>query len=169
MKKLIIFLLIAAAAKYGWDRYQLALEKAKAPDVFTNPVYAVVRFKLQFQGRSFDEVVFAQTRDPVDCQSYSKMIINQAERPDQKGLSWTLQSSECKTELEPRYAKLFDNQPTSVTYLSLGRGGRDERETRVIYWNITVEESDRACSGVSQMQAGHGRKGAVRCIHAQKQ
>lgn len=160
--------MLAVAAKYGWDRYQLALEKAKAPDVFINPVYAVVRLKLDAQGRSFDEVIYAKTRDAADCQSYSKVLLDQATRSDQQGLSWTLQSSECKTELDSRYAKLFDNQPTSVTYLSLGRGDRDERETRIIYWGVTVEESEKVCSGVSQMQKGHGRKGAIQCIHAQK-
>ena len=49
-------------------------ESAKALDVFVNPVYAVVRLKLDAKGRSFDEVIYAKTRDAADCQSYSKSL-----------------------------------------------------------------------------------------------
>lgn len=167
MKKLIFLILIVAVGKYAWDHYQKTPEDTKKPDIFAKPVYAVIRLSAQVKGRSFEEAIFAETRDVADCQNYSKVLENQATRPDEKGLSWQLQSSECKNELDDRYAKLFQNQPTSVTYLSLSRGNRQEREVRIVYWGVTVEESHRVCEGVSRMQ--QGRKGAVRCVRATKE
>ena len=166
MKKLIFLILIIVVGKYSWDRYQKTLEEAKKPDVFVNPVYAVVRLEIKAQGRAFEEVIFAETRDVADCQNASKAIVGEATHSDQQGLSWQLKSSECKNELDDRHTKLFKNQPTSVTYLSLSRGSPKEREVRVVYWGVTVEESDRVCGGVSRMQ--QGRKGAVKCILAQR-
>ena len=69
--------------------------------------------------------------------------------------------------LSPRYAKLFDNEPTFVTYLSMARGDRRERETRLLYWGVSMEESDKVCDEVSKMQSR--RKGAVTCVRAVRQ
>jgi hypothetical protein len=159
MKKIIILVFFFIALKYGWDRYQPGSVQADDLAAFANPVYAVVRFKFEARGRSFDQVVFVQAKDAADCDKFSKNTANNGLR---KG--WKLGSSECITDLEPRYVSLFENLPSFVTYLSLSRGSQNEREERIIYWGVSVEESDRVCGGVSQMQKE--RKGAATCIRA---
>jgi hypothetical protein len=122
---------------------------------------------MEGRGRSIEQVIFAKTVDQADCKKYSQNTLGQISRRDEAlnpGRGWKVQSSECKTELTPRYAKLFDNEPASLTYLSIARGDRYEREVRLIYWGVTLEESDKVCDGVSQMQIGY--KGTVRCIRA---
>ena len=161
MKNIIIVVVVVATAMYFWNSHQL---EAANPKVISNPVYAEVRMELDAQGRSFEEVILAETVDAADCQQYSKALQAKAMRQNENGLAWKLKSSECKAELESRAARFFENKRTEVSYLSLARGDRMEREVRVVYWGVTTDESDRVCAGVSQMQIE--RKGAVTCIPA---
>ncbi|OYT88824.1 MAG: hypothetical protein CFE43_20500 [Burkholderiales bacterium PBB3] len=124
---------------------------------------------LDARGRTFEQVFFAKTVDDADCKKYSKNVIDDLQKKqahDSAG-QWVVKLSECKPDLAPRYAKLFDNEPTFVTYLSMARGERRERETRLLYWGVSVDESDRVCDSVSKLQ--NGRKGAVTCIRAARQ
>jgi hypothetical protein len=164
MKKIIMLVLVVAAASYFWQRSK----QTQGPEVISNPVYAEARVKMDFPGRSVEGVMLAKTADEADCQKHIQILERQLESLAASVCpTCKLQSSQCKAELPNRLAKLFDNTPTSVTYLSLARGERSEREFRVIYWGVTADESDRLCGAVSQFQKG--RKGAVTCIRAQRE
>ncbi len=168
MKKIIIFLLIVAAAYYFLQRYHKAHDVDLDPEVIVNPVYAEARVKFETPGRTVDGVMLMQTVDQADCQKQSHALERYL-KESQASICPTckLQPSECKTELEPRYLKLFDNKTSSVTYLSLPRGDRSERELRLIYWGVTLEESDRLCSALPAFQKG--RKGVVTCVRAPRE
>ena len=118
--------------------------------------------------RSFEQVLFMQTVNQADCKKYSDATLKALfDRETSTGdTHWTIKSSECKVELSARYASLFDNEPTFVTYLSMARGEPREREMRLIYWGVSAAESDKVCDGVSRMQSQ--RKGSVTCIRARK-
>jgi hypothetical protein len=163
VKKLIILLCIVGAAIYLFQRQR---QSSLDPEVISHPTYAEIHMNLDARSRTFEQVMFAKTVDEADCKKYSKEVVEslqKAQASDPAG-QWIVKSSECKSELAPRHAKLFDNEPTFVTYLSMARGDRREREARLIYWGVSSEESDRVCDGVSKMQSG--RKGTVTCIRA---
>ena len=163
MKKLVLILAIMVVAFY---LYQQKQQSALDPEVIAKPTFAEIRMSLDARGRNFEQVFFAKTVDETDCKKYSKDVVDglQKKQANDSAGQWVLKSSECKPELAPRYAKLFDNEPTFVTYLSMARGDRRERETRLIYWGVSTEESDKVCDGVSKMQSG--RKGGVTCVRA---
>lgn len=165
MKKIIFFVIIIGAAIQLYLRHQ---QSVLNPEVIANPVYAEVHMTLDARNRSFEQVLFAKTVNQDDCKKYSDATLKQlfdheTSTGDQR---WKIKSSECKAELSNRYAQLFENEPTFVTYLSMTRGDPKEREVRLIYWGVSAAESDRVCDGVSQLQSQ--RKGAVTCIRASK-
>jgi hypothetical protein len=164
MKKLI-FVIAIGAAIYFYLRHQ---QSVLNPAVIANPVYAEIHMTLDARGRSFEQVLFIQTVNQADCKRYSEATLKQLFDRETSGgdMHWKVKSSECKAELSARYAQLFDNEPTFVTYLSMPRGDPKEREMRLIYWGVSATESDKVCDGVSQMQSQ--RKGAVTCIRASK-
>jgi hypothetical protein len=160
MKKIIVVLLIVGAAVFFWQRKQ----QAQNPDVIANRVYAEMRIKMALPGREIEGVMLGKTADQADCQKHTQELerVTTAACPTCK-----VQTSECKTELATRYTKFFDNTPTTITYLSLARGAPTEREFRVIYWGISLEESDKLCAIAPAFQKG--RKGAVTCVRAARE
>lgn len=161
MKKLLLLIIVLAGAAYWYQGKRLAQLN---PEVIANPTYAEIHMTLDARGRTFEQVLFAETVDAADCKKYSADTLQklaQRQAGDSAG-QWVLKSSECKTELLPRHAALFENKPGFITYMRMARGDRTERETRLIYWGVSLEESNKVCNGVSQMQ--NGRKGAVTCI-----
>lgn len=166
VKKVIIFILILATAKFLFEWRQHSVDASLNPEVIAHPVYAEVHMSLGARDRSFEQVWLAKTVDQMDCKKYSQETLRHLfeGQASDNGENWQVQSSECKAELAPRYAKLFDNEPTFLTYLSMARGDRHEREVRLIYWGLSLEESDRVCDGVSKLQSSS--KGAVTCIRA---
>jgi hypothetical protein len=161
MKKIVVILLIVCAGYYFWQRQH---QQAQGPDVIANPVYAEMRIKMAFPGREVEGVMLGKTADQADCQKHTQELerVTTTACPTCK-----VQTSECKTELASRYTKFFDNVPSTVTYLSLARGDRAEREFRVIYWGVTLAESDKLCEIAPAFQKG--RKGAVTCIRAARE
>jgi hypothetical protein len=172
MKKLIVLVVIVLLAKYGWDQQKAKFSgDDQNPDVITHPTYAEVRINMTLGSRSLDGVMFAKTVNQADCEVYGKAaqasvmkMVGASSGPGAPAIHVT--SSECKSALTPRNAKLFENQPTFVNYLALDRGDRSEREIRVIYWGITAEEGERVCAMAPMMQ--QGRKGQVTCIRSAK-
>jgi hypothetical protein len=166
MKKIIILLVVLGAGKLFLQWRQLPVDDPLNPEVIAHPVYAEVHIGLDIKSRSLELVLFAKTLDQAECQKYSqetleKLFVRQASSDVGK---WQVQSTECKTELAPRFARLFDNEPTFSTYLSMARGERHEREIRIINWGLSAEESDKVCDGLAKLQSGH--KGTVKCIRA---
>jgi hypothetical protein len=168
LKNFIIFVVVVAGAVYAWRAHReaeaRALDEARNPDVISNPTYAEVRAEMDYQGRSTEAVLFAKTVDQADCEKYAPAIQKLLLQPQDNGATWTFKSSKCSPDISSRNAVLFENKPTFVTYLSFARGDRHEREARLIYWGVTVEESDRLCDGVSNLQSGW--KGTVTCVRA---
>jgi hypothetical protein len=134
------------------------------PDVIDNPVYAENRMTIDFSNRSIESVIFIKTIDEAECKKYSKNIQDgfQKASPNLK-LRWVAKSSECKSELPPRYAKLFDNVPASVAYLSVSGGGR-QREIRMLTLGVSVEESDMVCDIFSKNNPFKGTATCIRTI-----
>jgi hypothetical protein len=166
MKKLIVFLLVIGALYYmattaQWKNLGLM---GRDPSAIANPVYAVMRFRTEFQDRSVDMVALVKTFDQEDCRTGSDKSVDRVLRPEHPdgGLVWQLVSSECKSVLDSRSAKLFDNIPTYVNYVSAAPGAASEREIRLIFWGVTADEGDMMCGQIPRMQARW--KGAVTCI-----
>ncbi|WP_417069185.1 hypothetical protein [Niveibacterium terrae] len=166
MKNILVVLVILAAAGYLWKQNH---QKVQAPEVLANPVYAEARVKMNVQGRDIEGVMLGKTVDQADCQKNIETLTRQIEEQSPKVCPTCKVNvtSECKADLAPRYAILFDNQPTHVAYISFAKGDPSEREYRLIYWGVTVPESERLCSGLSVFQ--RGRKGPVSCVHAREQ
>jgi hypothetical protein len=163
MKLLIVLVLAVAGGAYiytkGKDRRQDALN----PEVIANPVYAEIRLSLDAGGRAFEMVLLAQTTGDAECNSATTglgLIKRQVEASQ-----WKIKSTECKAALAPRYEAMFEGRPTHLTYLSIARGARTEREMRMINWGLSAGESDKLCDAMAaEMQ--RSLKGAVTCIRA---
>ena len=166
MKKIIIALLIMGAGGYGWHLYHSGLYGLNNPDEIVNPIYADIHLNMELNGRGAEAVIYAKTVDQADCQKSSKQVIEtMLGHQGQNGAPTVkVKSSECKAKLLPRHAKLFNNKPTQVTYVSLARGTRTEREARWIFWGVTAKQNDRICRMVPDVQKHW--KGAETCIHA---
>ena len=160
LKKLGVFVLVVVAVFFFLrDRANQA-----PPEVITDPVYAELRVRASASGASFDQTILVKTIDQVDCKGIRESL-EKVYGPDaaKAGQQWQVQSSECKTELAPRNARLFEDEPASLTYLSMARGNRLERESRIITWGISVEQSNMLCDALAKSEISR-RKGAVTCI-----
>ena len=166
MKKLIVFLLVVGALSFAWKSGLMREALGRDPAVIPNPVYAVIRLRSQFRDRTIDAVALAKTFDQADCQRDSEDAVDRMTRhQDREGvLVWQLVSSECKSDLDSRNAKLFDNKPTFANYVSASPGDASEREFRLIFWGVTAAEGDLMCGEIPRVQdRWHG---TVTCIHA---
>jgi len=165
MKNFIIVLLVICAGAYFWKHQQAKQADSPAPVTITNPVYAEARVKWEGQGRTVEGVMLAKTVDQADCERTIRTLENDLQQQTHNVCpACKIQPPICESDLAPRYVKLFDNQPASLTYLSIASADGSGREMRLIYWGVSVEESDRLCGVVSQLQKGH--KGTVSCVRA---
>jgi len=167
MKKLIVFLLVIGALYYMAKTAQWKnLGFGRDPSAISNPVYAVMRFRTEFHDRSIDMVTLAKTFDQEDCLHGSENVVDSMLRYQhpEGGPAWHLVSSECKSVLDARSAKLFDNIPTYVNYVSAAPGAASEREVRLIFWGITADEGDLMCGEIPRWRERW--KGAMTCIQA---
>jgi len=166
MKKLILVLIIAASAYYAYKTRQERLQQRAHPAVIERPVYAETKVDLKGDGgRIINSVVLVATASQAECgEAAAKLVQTVLDASARGGVTGTVTSTECKTELDARMARLFANQPTFVTYMALARGKPEERETRMLYWGVTVQESDLLCEMVPQIQKGWA--GEVSCVRA---
>lgn len=141
-------------------------DDSQNPEVIRNPVYLEVRIIFEHPKRSIEAVGLVQAVNDADCEKISKNALRALglEMERESRLQISLKSAECKTELSPRNAQLFDNEPNVLTYVRAERGNRLEREIRWIMWGVSVEESDTVCSMVPALQ--RTLKGKVSCIRA---
>ena len=135
------------------------------PD-FSDPVYAVVRFQAEIHDRSFQAMALAKAADDADCKHVAEHLVETMGNDPKSAVQWSLQSSECTKNLEPRNLKLFSNRPINVSYVSAARGSSSERELRIVFWGVTVDESDRICETIHSVQRNW--QGAVTCVHANR-
>ncbi len=117
------------------------------PAEITSPVFAELRVLQTVNGRELEMVALAATADEADCRRIGEHLLSGilAARKASPNEQRSVKSHECKRELPTRQQRLMDNKPSSQTYLSLGRGAPQERELRLIYWGISVEEANAIC------------------------
>ena len=153
-------LAMLVAAKYAWDRFQPG-----GPAVFKDPVYAELHVNVEVQGRTIEQVVFVQAASFGECEKHRAQL---EQLFGQVSLPMTVKSAECLPELQPRQRALFEDQPGNVTYLSMHRGARTERDIRVIFWGVSVAESNQLCDGMTKAYADKhvGRVACVRALEA---
>ncbi|WP_341676195.1 hypothetical protein [Niveibacterium sp. SC-1] len=162
MKNIVIILAVIIAFGVAWQ--QRPRDKA-APAVASNPVYAETRVTMDAGSTTIEGVMLGQALDDADCRKQLRVIEAEMSATSERVCpTCKITTSTCKTDLVPRYAKLFDNEPTHLSYISLARGTPDEREYRMIYWGLTVQQSEQLCSIVPHLQKK--RAGTVRCVHA---
>ena len=161
VKNLVIFLIVVVLLGAAAKQFS---KRSSPAEIIVKPVYAETRIDMPIGGSSMKGVMLQKTADHEDCQKQIKAIEHSLTSQAGACPVCKLESSVCKDELEPRYAAVFDNKPVSVTYLSLARGNASEREVRLIYWGVTVEQSDALCKAVPMYETW--RKGAVTCVHA---
>jgi hypothetical protein len=162
MKKPLILLIVLGAAGYLY-------RQQPDPEIVSDPVYAEFRIGIDVDNRTFDQVILVKTGDSAECRKLlGRADIIYGSEADEAGHHWKMRSSECKAEIGARYAALFDDLPTHVTYLSVGRGGWYEREARMVTWGVTVEESDMLCDVLAKFltETRKIRSGYVTCIRS---
>ncbi|MDR2240038.1 MAG: hypothetical protein LBE33_06295 [Zoogloeaceae bacterium] len=163
MKQLIIILCIIGGAIFLFQRQH--------SNVISNPVYAEVHATLDVGDRHLEGVIFTEVVDETDCKKYSDaMVENLQEAQTSIPTKWVMKSLECKSELPPRFAKFFNNEPTFVTYLSIARNNWRERETRLLFWGVSVDESDMICNQIRDgiFRKHNIRKDALTCVRAMR-
>lgn len=160
--KFIVVLLVAAAAWFGWQKYQEKRLEAANPAQISEPVYAEVRLSAQIESREIEQVWFLAAANQAECEQAADTTVRRALA--EIGPRARITASTCKRELEPRYQRFFRNEPSHVTYFSMGRGDPGEREMRMITWGVTAEESARICEVV--LRKPRTWKGPVQCVPA---
>jgi len=160
--KFIVFLLVVAAAWFGWQKYEEKRLEAANPAQISAPVYAEVRLNAQIESREIEQVWFVATANEAECERANSTLLGKVLA--EIGPRARITTSTCKRELEPRYQRFFRNEPSHVTYFSMGRGDPAEREMRMITWGVTAEESARICEVV--LRKPRTWKGPVQCVPA---
>ncbi len=150
-------LAVLAAGKFAWDRFQPG-----GPAVIKEPVYAEMHVDVVVQGRTLEQVVFVKTASYGECEKNRDQL---QQLFGKVSVPMTVKSADCTRQLTPRQLALFDDLPTNVTYLSMGRGARAEREIRMIVWGVSVAESNLLCDGMVRSYEGK-HQGKVACIRA---
>lgn len=155
MKKLILLIALAAAGYFAYARFQGA-----NPEHIENPVYAELRVDTKVGSREVNLVLFGEMADDVDCRerfgrAWDKLVEGCV------GCSMSL--SACRTDLEPRYRRLFDDTAIHSTYLSFTKASRYERNGRMVVWGLTGDEGDALCESIRQ-QFQTRYEGKVACI-----
>jgi len=156
MKFLIVLIALGAVAYVAHGRWQ-----AMNPDVIESPVYAEFRMHMRIQDRDIDTVLFGEMASDEDCQERAQRLWQKL-IDDCKECTLTLSS--CRTDLEPRYQRLFDDAPIHSTYLSFKRGNRFERNGRMVVYGLTGDEGDMVCQTIlKQFKTRYA--GMVNCVN----
>jgi hypothetical protein len=155
MKKLFAIAVIGILGFLGYQRMQ-------GPAEIVNPVFAEVRVTMNAGSRDIEAALFGKMVDEADCQQRAKRMRDNLEENCKNCVS---KSIECKASLAPRYAKFFDDTPSSATYLSITRSSRGERDARLILWGLTGAEGDTVCDQMKLVFAKI-HNGQMKCVRA---
>jgi hypothetical protein len=162
MKVFLILVVLAVAGYFGYQH--LNADEGAAPDVIEHPVYADVRLDMNVAGRELQFALFGKMASTADCAQRSNFVWGKVV----KGCKDCIQrASVCKTELEPRYQRLFDNTAIHSTYISFTRGSPYERDGRMVIFGLTADEGDTICE---QILANFRTDyiGKIECVHARR-
>ena len=162
MKALIVLIVLGAAAYFGYQHFQQ--DGDVAPGEFENPVYADVRLDMHIQGRDLQFALFGKMAGQADCDQRAERFWGKVIDACTECVK---QTTVCKTELEPRYQRLFENTSIHSTYLSFTRGSDTERDGRMVIFGLTADEGDAVCEQTrSRFKANYS--GTIECVRARR-
>jgi hypothetical protein len=159
MKKLILLIALAAAGYFAYARFQNS-----NPEHIENPVYAELRVDTKVGSRELNLVLFGEMVDDVDCRerfgrAWNKLV--------EGCVDCSMRLSSCRTDLEPRYRRLFEDTSIHSTYLSFTKGSRYERNGRMVVYGLSSDEGDALCDSLrQQFQARYS--GTIACIRGRR-
>lgn len=164
MKTILLIIAVAMLGMYGYKQFQGKKEVVFVPGQVStdmaNPVYADIRVKVAAGGREIEAALFSKMADEADCQSRAQKLRDDLTQNCKNCVS---QSVQCKADLAPRYVKYFADEPGNITYLSINRGSTDQREARLIFWGLTLQEGDLMCDQMKKVFSKM-KTGALSCI-----
>ena len=165
-----ILLLVAVIVGVGFHIAKDHKMKKLNPEVIDKPVYLHIGLKRVDQQRTVDGVFLVQAASQDDCEGHAtyvmkgfraalEMVEKEHARmvaaappgtgePIPKPPTISFADHKCEETPTTRNARLFENSPTHVTFLSASRSKRTERETRMIFWGISVQESTDLCNAM---------------------
>lgn len=154
MKGLLFIAIAAFAAYYGYNH-------SRNPAAIDAPVFGELRVDVQAGPRTLNVLLFAKMANDDDCRARAEAVWKKViDCPE-----CTMQLVDCKPQLSARYEQLFDDVPINISYLSLTRGSRYERDGRMVIWGITGKEGEQMCellkAGIQPRYSGR-----LRCIGA---
>jgi hypothetical protein len=162
MKTVLILVVLGVAAYFGYQRFRS--DDAAAPEVIENPVYADIRLDMQVAGRDLQFALFGEMASQADCDQRSSQVWGKVIEGCKECAQRT---SVCKTDLEPRYRRLFDNAAIHSTYISFTRGSAYERNGRMVIFGLTADEGDAICEQ-TRARFSTNYRGTIQCVHARR-
>jgi hypothetical protein len=162
MKTLVMMILVGLAGYFGYQHFNS--DDSAAPDVIDNPVYADMRLDMQVGGRDLQFALFGKMASQADCDQRSKEVWGKVIEGCKECIQRT---SVCKTELEPRYQRLFENTAIHSTYISFTHGSAYERDGRMVIFGLTADEGDAICEQ-TRSRFGSNYSGTIECVRARR-
>ena len=105
--------------------------------------YVEGRLSLSANGRDIDMIAFIRLRAWDDCEETSREMMD-AVTGDCPVCTFEVKS--CTNRLPARYARLFEDKPVRVPYLSYEAADATERDIRFIAWGLNRQEADYVCT-----------------------
>ncbi len=123
----------------------------------TDPYYSEIRVKLR--EHDVEMVGIGKMNSFEDCQARSLIVwANTLEHLGEVSFN-----SQCKKTLPNRFLKLFDNEPTSASYIVLDKGRGEERDGRFLFYGIPASQVYDACEEITK-EIKQSYSGEVYCI-----
>lgn len=162
MKGLLVLIVLAVVGYFAWQHFNKSADAA--PDVIEDPVYSDIRLDMHVAGRDIQFALFGKMAGQEDCDRRAKRVWGKVIEGCKECVQ---QTAVCKTELEPRYQRLFDNTAIHSTYISFTRGADTERDGRMVIFGLTADEGDAICDQtISRFNSNYA--GKIECVHARR-
>ena len=135
---------------------------ANNPSEIEEPVYLKSHVSIEIPNisRDLEMVVLGEMVSESDCVKRSDKFLGEILT---KCPFCEVESTVCKSEIRSAYEDLFYDEAGDVSYLSLNRGSRYERNGRIVVWGLTDKESDIFCAAMKK-QVSTEYQGSVECI-----
>jgi hypothetical protein len=162
LKKILMIAVVAALSYWGYGNFQKS--RGAAPDVIAKPVYAEFRMDMTVPGREFNLALFGKMVDQEDCETRANRVWDKVIKECE---ACKIRVSSCRSDLEPRYTRLFDDAQIHSTYVSFNRGSPYERDGRMVVYGVSNEEGDKLCEMIMP-QFKKQYSGTVSCIQGRR-
>ncbi|UXI69236.1 hypothetical protein [Tahibacter amnicola] len=143
MRKLLLLMIVVGLC--GWS--VSALRRNAQAGVRLGPVYegfAQIRMTIQAGSRDLELVVIGERPTEAECQKPNGGVEMAMACPP--GAQCAIKSYECTREIDPRYQRMLDMQPSTTHYVHF-RVPEGDRTRRMVMvgWGMTEAESARMC------------------------